>query len=331
MSHKGNVPVRYGCEPKEGRRAVQATIDLTEGNFSLDLTQLYQRGQFQSAQTVYIDNSLNTGTVTLTLSVTKQSVTLRAGQQGYIPILEPVAPDLLFSSSEPVKLLIQVLNFVINPAIWDTATLSADIVSVGLDMPPQFEVSNSPLLPPGGTIDVTWNDQDENTVLAGPATGAPASPTFRALIENDIIHSYNSTVTFNAGIQFGSSGGADVLDFYETGSWTPSDASGAGLIFVGVSCIYCRIGSLVFVSGVLSYPNTSNADAAAIGGLPFPVNNSAGANAPGPMFSGISVLIQGLTIAGSSTFEIFNGTTAAAITNAQLSNQGIRFAFMYSV
>ncbi|KVR43366.1 hypothetical protein WK18_18165 [Burkholderia ubonensis] len=59
------------------------------------------------------------------------------------------------------------------------------VTSVGLTMPSQFAVSNSPVTG-SGTLTAAWNNQSAAQVLAGPASGAAAAPTFRALVGSDI-------------------------------------------------------------------------------------------------------------------------------------------------
>jgi hypothetical protein len=59
------------------------------------------------------------------------------------------------------------------------------VTSVGLSMPTQFAVTNSPVTG-SGTLTAAWNNQTANNVLAGPTTGAAAAPTFRTLVAADI-------------------------------------------------------------------------------------------------------------------------------------------------
>jgi len=69
---------------------------------------------------------------------------------------------------------------------WATPGASTSgLTSVGLTMPSIFTVANSPLTA-NGTLGVSFNNQTANTVLAGPTSGAAASPTFRALGISDI-------------------------------------------------------------------------------------------------------------------------------------------------
>ena len=68
---------------------------------------------------------------------------------------------------------------------WAAPATSGTVTSVGLSMPTQFTVTNSPVTS-SGTLTASWNTQTANYVLAGPTTGAAAVPTFRALVAGDI-------------------------------------------------------------------------------------------------------------------------------------------------
>lgn len=63
--------------------------------------------------------------------------------------------------------------------------VSGTVTSVGLAAPTQFTVSGSPVTT-SGTLTFAWNTQTANTVLAGPASGVAAAPTFRDLALADL-------------------------------------------------------------------------------------------------------------------------------------------------
>jgi hypothetical protein len=65
---------------------------------------------------------------------------------------------------------------------------------------------------------------------------------------------------------------ANTLDDYEEGTWTPIDSSGAALSFSSVTGKYTKIGNMVSVYGVFTFPVTADATSALIGGLPFHVS-----------------------------------------------------------
>ena len=59
------------------------------------------------------------------------------------------------------------------------------VTSVALTAPSQFTVTGTPITS-SGTLAIAWNTQTANTVLAGPASGGAALPTYRALVAADI-------------------------------------------------------------------------------------------------------------------------------------------------
>jgi hypothetical protein len=74
-----------------------------------------------------------------------------------------------------------------NGTTWGCASVgtgSGTVTSVGLALPAIFTISNSPVTTTG-TLTGTLATQVKNLVWAGPATGADATPTFRALVNAD--------------------------------------------------------------------------------------------------------------------------------------------------
>jgi hypothetical protein len=67
---------------------------------------------------------------------------------------------------------------------WTTPT-TGTVTSVGLAMPVQFTVTNSPVTS-SGTLTAAFTTQSANVLFAGPTSGAGAVPTFRALTTADI-------------------------------------------------------------------------------------------------------------------------------------------------
>jgi hypothetical protein len=77
-----------------------------------------------------------------------------------------------------------------------------------------------------------------------------------------------NTSATGTGIAFPAafSGSSDVntLDDYEEGTWTPTDASGAGLAFVTSSGYYTKVGRVVTASAEVQWPATANTSNAAL-------------------------------------------------------------------
>jgi len=78
--------------------------------------------------------------------------------------------------------------------------------------------------------------------------------------------------TSGKGIDFSATPGtgtSELLNDYEEGTWTPTDASGAGLTLTIDNARYTKIGRQVIASAQIQYPATADTNNAIIGGLPF--------------------------------------------------------------
>ncbi len=123
---------------------------------------------------------------------------------------------------------------------------------------------------------------------------------------------------------------SQLLNWYEEGTWTPSDTSGASLSLTNeATATYTRIGRQVMVNFWVKYPITANGSGAAIGGLPFTCNSG---------ISG-SVIVNQTELVTVFTGAVQKGTTQmtfftfgnTAITNANFSNLRIRASAVYFI
>lgn len=79
-------------------------------------------------------------------------------------------------------------NATVGAAVWEAVAGSGagTVTSVGLTMPTGvFDVAGSPVTT-AGTLAVTLDNQSANTVFAGPTSGGATTPTFRAVVSDDI-------------------------------------------------------------------------------------------------------------------------------------------------
>jgi hypothetical protein len=109
-----------------------------------------------------------------------------------------------------------------------------------------------------------------------------------------------------------------------SGTWTPNDASGAGLIFTLYNARYWTIDKLVVVTAAFSYPATANSGPAKIGGLPFP--NGAGY---GGFYSANAPLAVTYKLDPGVSFFTPQSTTAVGLTNAMMSGAGLTIVGVY--
>ncbi len=123
---------------------------------------------------------------------------------------------------------------------------------------------------------------------------------------------------------------SELLDDYEEGTWTPTDASGAGLAFATAAGWYTKVGRLVVATFRVIYPATANASTSAIGGLPF-VSGSGGSQqhqGSGLRFTDSGVVFTFANPQNSSTFTLFQ-YSGAIVANLSLSSKIIDGMVVY--
>lgn len=124
---------------------------------------------------------------------------------------------------------------------------------------------------------------------------------------------------------------SELLDDYEEGTWTPVDASGAGLSFTTPEGYYVKIGRQVTAWGYLVYPSTANGSNSVIGGFPFTAANFGSTGSGGMIgYSNESTFVR--------IYAPTNGTTAVPytsiggrITNATFSTDSLYICVTYFV
>lgn len=112
---------------------------------------------------------------------------------------------------------------------WSALPGSGTVTSVGLALPSEFTISNSPVTS-SGTLTGAWASQTANYFLAAP-NGAPGTPSFRAIVSADI-PTLNQNTTGQAGsvansVTFTTSGGAA----------SPATFNGSGAVTIDYSTV----------------------------------------------------------------------------------------------
>jgi hypothetical protein len=101
---------------------------------------------------------------------------------------------------------------------WSSNPLGT-VTSVGLSLPSEFTISNSPVTSTG-TLTAVWGSQTANYFLAAP-NGAPGTPSFRAIVAADI-PTLNQNTTGSAGSASNIIGGTANQIPYQTAATTTS-------------------------------------------------------------------------------------------------------------
>jgi hypothetical protein len=125
------------------------------------------------------------------------------------------------------------------------------------------------------------------------------------------------------------SANANTLDDYEEGTWTATDASGAGLTFSGVVGYYTKIGRQVFCGFALQYPVTASALGAAVTGLPFVPGNVEANRGSVSVTSDSGLNLTTIINSGAVTATIFPAGSFSPIQNSSLSNKFMFISFQY--
>ena len=162
-------------------------------------------------------------------------------------------------------------------------------------------------------------DTDKKVVVVhdgSTAGGVPMFPSTGGTMTDNLAFANGKGIDFSATPGTGTS---ELLDDYEEGTWTPSDASGASLAFTVTSARYTKIGRVVFAHFYLEYPTNASASVAVIGGLPF----TSASNMFSPSVSSTNQGMQmGLRTTQSSTnISVMNLATNTDYSNTVLSGK----------
>jgi hypothetical protein len=123
------------------------------------------------------------------------------------------------------------------------------------------------------------------------------------------------------------SANANTLDDYEEGTWTPTDGSGAGLTFSGVSGNYVKLGNLVIAQCAFTYPVTSSSSQARMNGLPFVTATNGGGFC---MYNnaGVGIVLRNET-ATTNTFFTNVTSPSTGVANSTLTGAAVQITFIY--
>lgn len=198
----------------------------------------------------------------------------------------------------------------------DPGSGSGTVTSVGLAMPSQFAVSGSPVTD-SGTLTAAWNAQAAKNVLAGPASGADAGPTFRQLGLGEM-----SDVDFSTAPTDG-----QVLKYDNAASkWKPqADSTGSGSSNTAILSRVYKSGSAQFVDNVATFTKITFAtvDYDSGGTAWSTANNEWTVPAAGDYE--VAVGLQGISsVSGTNSWNIgvyVNGTERARLTQYATTNQ----------
>lgn len=137
------------------------------------------------------------------------------------------------------------------------------------------------------------------------------------------------TTTTN-GVYF-NGGSSTLLNDYETGTWTPTDQSGAGLSLTVNGATYTKIGRIVYICFYVDFPATASSANVTIGGLPYTSQsaNTVLSYVTGRCGYSTAGQVIGQIGANSSQITLYGSAGTTSITNANMSSQYLIFSGCY--
>jgi len=280
---------------------------------------------------------------------------LGIGTSGYVLQSNGSTPTWVAQSTLTVGTATNATNTAITDNTSSSATWYPTIVSATTGNLPQTTSSTKlSFVPSTGTLTATshagaWAGSTIGTTYGGTgltsftANGVVYASSTSALATSSVFTFNGTDVGFTGnlipgtaakGINFTANTPASgmtsqLLNWYEEGTWTPTDASGASLSLTVTYARYIRVGKQVTVFAYITYPTTANGFNAQISGIPFTTASSM--IPPCVIGSNAAVGLYGLAAASSTSIYLYNNSTNAPVSNASLSGKYVLISLIYSV
>ena len=131
-------PVAFGEYPVKGSRSMPQTLDFSAENpVNINLTFEQESKRLEFVQALYLDNSANPATLSVSMKGTGQSISIPAGWQGYVPVLATADNcRISFSTAGTPLVPVQFLSFPVPLALWPSSAGANSFInggSTGLD------------------------------------------------------------------------------------------------------------------------------------------------------------------------------------------------------
>jgi hypothetical protein len=189
------------------------------------------------------------------------------------------------------------------------------------DVFPIVDISDTSMAATGTTKKVTTN---QLLGAGGTASLGTLAVSGLTTLSDNIVMASAKGIDFTATANSSGTMTSELLNDYEEGTWVPTDASGAGLVFTVASCRYTKIGRAVTIQGKIIYPTTASTATAAFSGLPFAASDIIPLNLT---YTGAANLAY-VFGAGVGQIDFYN-TGGASATNVSLSGVSIWFSGTY--
>ena len=194
------------------------------------------------------------------------------------------------------------------------------------DVFPIVDISDTSMAATGTTKKVTTN---QLLGAGGTASFGTLAVSGLTTLSDNIVMASAKGIDFTATANGSGTMTSELLNDYEEGTWTPTDASGAGLTLTVSACRYTKIGRAVTIQGIIAYPSTVSASNAVIAGLPFAYTDTALMSLS---YTQVAYASLAWVIGVSGYTELYLLTPSGGnTTNATMSTNQIRFFGTYYI
>jgi len=178
-------------------------------------------------------------------------------------------------------------------------------------------------------LPIVQSSATKQVSVANLTAGRAISATQLTLTTGNLIVASGQGIDFSATPGTGTS---ELLADYEEGTWTPTDGSGAALVFTSALGVYAKIGRMVYWQVNIVYPATASGATASFAGLPFALNAFGAQGRAGSTITATSVatLIQSLQLETTNSVRLYKAGLVQS-TNIELTGATLYAAGFYSV
>ena len=213
---------------------------------------------------------------------------------------------------------------------WIAVAGTGTVTSVAMTAPGFLSVAGSPITA-AGTLAVTLATQAKNLVFSGPATGADAAPTFRALSVLDLPQAAADLGAADITVNLTNSHAAQVTNLTTDGTITAGTFSGAGTSLTGTAASLTAGNATAAADGLTSASGTApltltlgskalTGSVAAATGATISVPGTAGVLPAPPAGTVTDVLRRDLTWGSAGGGGITNSASANVVTKSNGTN-----------
>lgn len=233
------VPVDTGKIPKNGAKAVPADYDFSvSAAWDTDLTLLKQQGKIEVIQSIFIDNANNNQSIVVTVSGTRQAISVPAQYQGLFPVFVTDRARFTVTSSGSGKAQVQYSNAPIDAAaLWAGTAIPFNPTGTITVTDPILDATVT-----GNRVQVLMTEAPDTTVDRSGTAGLASAQAAAGNANRQEFFIQNLSLAATIGVRLGSAAAIGV--------------PGTITLFPGASLRQPGIGSINVIADTAATPYT---------------------------------------------------------------------------